>query len=113
MGLFRPRSRPHRHRKPKMPTRRIEITCCNIKKLDTKFYNLEKPRCWVTVKLGEQTYTTQVGIGLDPTWEEEVQFEGPTPRSRRSRASSTSSARRTATSSSSATCRLSPSTSSS
>ena len=53
----------------------MHITCCNIKKLDTKFYNLEKPRCWVTVKLGEQTHTTQVGIGLDPTWEEDVEFE--------------------------------------
>lgn len=57
----------------------MHITCCNIKKLDTKFYNLEKPRCWVTVKLGEQTHTTQVGIGLDPTWEEDVEFEVTNP----------------------------------
>lgn len=28
----------------------------------------------MTVNCGEQTYTTQVGIGLDPEWEEETFF---------------------------------------
>jgi len=53
----------------------VHITSCNIKKLDVKFYNIERPRCWVTVNVGEQTYTTQVGIGLDPEWEETTEFE--------------------------------------
>jgi hypothetical protein len=50
----------------------VYITACNIKKLDLKFYGIEKCRCWVTVTLGEQTYSTQIGIGLDPEWEEET-----------------------------------------
>ena len=55
--------------------RSVYITACNIKKLDTKFYNIERPRCWVTVSHGDKKYTTQVGIGLDPEWEEETFFE--------------------------------------
>lgn len=54
------------------PLLRVYITACNIKKLDLKFYGIEKCRCWVTVTLGEQTYSTQIGIGLDPEWEEET-----------------------------------------
>lgn len=52
----------------------MHITACNIKKLDTKFYNIERPRCWVTVSFGETKYTTQVGVGLDPEWEETTEF---------------------------------------
>jgi hypothetical protein len=55
--------------------RSVYITACNIKKLDTKFYNIERPRCWVTVSHGDKKYTTKVGIGLDPEWEEETFFE--------------------------------------
>jgi hypothetical protein len=40
-----------------------------------KFYNIERPRCWVTVSHGDVKYTTKVGIGLDPEWEEETFFE--------------------------------------
>lgn len=39
-----------------------------------QFYNIERPRCWVIVKLGEQSHTSAVGIGLDPTWEENITF---------------------------------------
>jgi hypothetical protein len=40
-----------------------------------QFYNIEKPRAWVTVTgPNAQTYTTKVGIGLDPEWEEESFF---------------------------------------
>jgi hypothetical protein len=53
----------------------VYITACNIKKLDVKFYNIERPRCWVTVSHGDKKYTTKVGIGLDPEWEEETFFE--------------------------------------
>lgn len=54
----------------------VYITACNIKKLDVKFYNIEKPRAWVTVTgPGDKKYTTKVGIGLDPEWEEETFFE--------------------------------------
>eukprot|EP00227_Mantoniella_beaufortii_P015586 CAMPEP_0197578900 /NCGR_PEP_ID=MMETSP1326-20131121/2999_1 /TAXON_ID=1155430 /ORGANISM="Genus nov. species nov., Strain RCC2288" /LENGTH=137 /DNA_ID=CAMNT_0043142195 /DNA_START=90 /DNA_END=503 /DNA_ORIENTATION=+ len=58
---------------------RIAITACNIKKLDTKFYGIERCRCWVTVTMGEQTYTTKIGMGLDPTWEEETTFKVTDP----------------------------------
>ncbi len=40
-----------------------------------KFYGIEKPRAWVTVTgPGDVKYTTKVGIGLDPEWEEETFF---------------------------------------
>jgi hypothetical protein len=69
------RSTAHLVRKYPHARRSVYITACNIKKLDTKFYNIERPRCWVTVSLGDVKYTTQVGIGLDPEWEEETFFE--------------------------------------
>ena len=50
----------------------VYLTACNIKKLDTKFYGITKPRCHVIVKCNGQSYTTKDLPGLDPEWEEEA-----------------------------------------
>ena len=74
----RPRdlTRPVRPRPSRLPPslRSVHITACNIKKLDVKFFNIERCRCWVTVSHGDTSYTTKVGIGLDPEWEETTEF---------------------------------------
>ena len=53
---------------------KIEVNCCNVKKLDLKFYGIEKPKCKVVLKYKDQEYTSQELPGLDPTWEEEFIF---------------------------------------
>jgi hypothetical protein len=53
---------------------RIEVNCCNVKKLDLKFYGIEKPKCKVVLKYKEHEYESQELAGLDPTWEEEFVF---------------------------------------
>ena len=45
-----------------------------MKKLDLKFYGIEKPKCKVVLKYKEHEYTSQELPGLDPTWEEEFIF---------------------------------------
>merc|ERR1712216_1027655 len=53
---------------------KIEVNCCNLKKLDLKFYGIEKPRCKVVLKYKDHEYTSEELAGLDPTWEEEFIF---------------------------------------
>ena len=38
---------------------KIEVNCCNVKKLDLKFYGIEKPRCKVVLKYKDHEYTRE------------------------------------------------------
>lgn len=53
---------------------KIEVNCCNIKKLDLKFYGIEKATCKVVLKYKDHVYESAELPGLDPTWEEEFIF---------------------------------------
>ena len=61
-------------------TLRVEIAMCNVKKIDTKAYGIEKPDCTVVVGVGEKTFTSKTQPGLDPQFDEETTFaiEDPT-----------------------------------
>eukprot|EP00235_Prasinoderma_singulare_P005234 CAMPEP_0119169830 /NCGR_PEP_ID=MMETSP1315-20130426/13149_1 /TAXON_ID=676789 /ORGANISM="Prasinoderma singularis, Strain RCC927" /LENGTH=171 /DNA_ID=CAMNT_0007163473 /DNA_START=15 /DNA_END=527 /DNA_ORIENTATION=+ len=50
---------------------------CNVKKLDTKAYGIEKPDCTVVVGIEgtDLSFTTQTQRGLDPQFEETATFE--------------------------------------
>lgn len=52
----------------------VEVSSCNVKKLDLKAYNITKQRSYVVVKVGDEEKQTTVGLGLDPTWEESFEF---------------------------------------
>ena len=56
-------------------TLKIEATCCNIKKIDLKFYGIEKATCQVTIKCNGKEWKTTEERGLDPTWEQHVIFK--------------------------------------
>ncbi|OUS44183.1 hypothetical protein BE221DRAFT_193598 [Ostreococcus tauri] len=53
---------------------RVEVNCCNVKKIDLKFYGIEKPTCKVVLTYKDQKYESATLPGLDPTWEEEFVF---------------------------------------
>lgn len=53
----------------------ILVSNCNVKKLDLKAYRVEKQRCQTRIKVGDKEVKTSIGIGLDPTWEEEFTFD--------------------------------------
>merc|ERR1712032_1548979 len=59
------------------PTIKVEIAMCNVKKLDTKAYGIEKPDCTVVVGIEgtDLSFTTQTQRGLDPQFEETATFE--------------------------------------
>jgi hypothetical protein len=54
---------------------KIEATSCNIKKIDLKFYGIEKATCQVTLKCNGAEWKTSEERGLDPTWEQHVIFK--------------------------------------
>merc|ERR1712216_966338 len=60
-----------------MPTIKVEIAMCNVKKLDTKAYGIEKPDCTVVVGIEgtDLSFTTQTQRGLDPQFEVTATFE--------------------------------------
>lgn len=53
----------------------VLVSCVNVKKLDLKAYGVERQRCVTKVKVGDKEVETQIGIGLDPTWEETFTFD--------------------------------------
>ena len=50
----------------------VELAMCNVKKIDTKAYGIEKPDCTATVAIGDQSFTTRTERGLDPQWDQTV-----------------------------------------
>ena len=64
-----------------MPSLKVEIVMCNVKKIDTKAYGIEKPDCTCTVGIEgtEQSFTTRTERGLDPQWEQTATFEVANP----------------------------------
>ena len=58
---------------------KIEATSCNIKKIDLKFYGIEKATCQVTIKCNGAEWKTSEERGLDPTWEQHVIFKIDNP----------------------------------
>merc|ERR1719217_384225 len=50
----------------------VELAMCNVKKIDTKAYGIEKPDCTATVTIGDQSFTTRTERGLDPQWDQTV-----------------------------------------
>eukprot|EP00197_Chlamydomonas_leiostraca_P002500 CAMPEP_0202857254 /NCGR_PEP_ID=MMETSP1391-20130828/267_1 /ASSEMBLY_ACC=CAM_ASM_000867 /TAXON_ID=1034604 /ORGANISM="Chlamydomonas leiostraca, Strain SAG 11-49" /LENGTH=148 /DNA_ID=CAMNT_0049536037 /DNA_START=57 /DNA_END=503 /DNA_ORIENTATION=- len=53
----------------------IEVTSCNVKKLDLKAYNVDKQQSQVVLKVNGEEKKTTVGLGLDPKWEEHFTFD--------------------------------------
>jgi len=53
---------------------KVEISQCNIKKIDMKAYGIEKPVCQAFVKLNDQVFATSADYGLDPVWETSAEF---------------------------------------
>jgi len=53
---------------------KIAVVACNIKKLDLKFYGIERATCKVVLKYKDLVYESQELPGLDPTWDEEFIF---------------------------------------
>jgi len=54
---------------------KVEVTSCNVKKIDLKAYGVDKPKCQVELTIGDKTVRTNILHGLDPTWEETFEFE--------------------------------------
>merc|ERR1712127_920584 len=52
----------------------IEITSCNVKRIDTKAEGIEKPNCQAIIALGDQEYKTKILPGLDPQFDENTTF---------------------------------------
>ena len=50
----------------------VELAMCNVKKIDTKAYGVEKPDCTAKVMLNGVSFTTRTEKGLDPQWDQTV-----------------------------------------
>lgn len=53
---------------------RVEITSCNVKRIDLKAYGLNRPNCWVKINVGPHEARTETKFGLDPIWEDVYEF---------------------------------------
>merc|ERR1712170_113378 len=69
------------HQPATMPKLSVEVTSCNVKKLDLKAYGVDKPECYVIVKCGGKEVKTVKLPGLDPVFEETFDFEFEDPAS--------------------------------
>ncbi|GHP08838.1 hypothetical protein PPROV_000757500 [Pycnococcus provasolii] len=54
---------------------RVEITSCNVKRIDLKAYGLNVPNCWVKINVGPHEARTCTLFGLDPIWEDVYEFK--------------------------------------
>mmetsp|Transcript_23016 Transcript_23016/g.75016 ORF Transcript_23016/g.75016 Transcript_23016/m.75016 type:complete len:195 (+) Transcript_23016:22-606(+) len=55
----------------------VEVTSCNVKRIDMKIYNIGKPRCQTVLKVDGQSATTKLLPGLDPIFDETFTFTVP------------------------------------